>query len=84
MSKQVCLVMFSRRFVMQRNTIYLYPGFLTKGQRGRILWHPQKPSYNENKKDWEEIKAIDVTNCIYDPWPYTGGDRDCIMEVSKI
>ena len=63
------------------SSIFLYPGFVTKGQKGRILWHPGLPSCDARENDWETNKAVDITNCIHDPWPFVAGGKSCCMEV---
>jgi len=68
---------------MQEGTIILYPGFLTKGKGGRILWHPVMPKFDELSDDWHDHRTVDVTNCVFDPWPYTSGGENCIMEILK-
>jgi hypothetical protein len=68
---------------MRESIVNLYPGFLTKGSKGKILWHSRMPSFDQNKNDWPKDEAVDVTACVFDPWPYTAGGQDCILEVSK-
>lgn len=68
---------------MRESVITLYPGYLTKGKKGKIYWHSRLPSFDYETEDWPNQKATDVTNCIFDPWPYTAGGPDCILEVSK-
>jgi len=41
------------------------------------------PSFDQNKNDWPKDEAVDVTACVFDPWPYTAGGQECILEVSK-
>jgi hypothetical protein len=66
---------------MRSETIFLYPGYLTKGLKGKMLWHPSYPKFDNRLNDWVETGATDVSNCIFDPWPSEAGNNDCIMEV---
>jgi hypothetical protein len=63
---------------MLKNSIFLYSGYLTKSQ-GQICWHPKLPSFNETSSQFDE--GICITNCIHDPFPYTQGGKDSILEV---
>lgn len=67
----------------KKNSIQLYPGFLTKGLKGRLIWHSVSPFFNEKNNDWVAAKSLfsDVTNCINDPWPDTEGGKECCMRV---
>lgn len=69
---------------MQEGTIYLYPGYLTKGNKGQILWHPVLPEFDESEGDWKHIRTVDVTNCVFDPWPFTSGGPNCVLEIQKV
>ena len=60
--------------------ISLYPGFITKNN-GQIFWHSQKPVFDEDNKQWINLKAVDITNCINDPWPAESGGEKLILEV---
>jgi hypothetical protein len=62
-----------------RNTIYLYPGYLTKGLLGRMLWHPTQPVFDQQFNDWSNTRAVDVSSCIQDPWPDCAGGPECIL-----
>lgn len=62
------------------STIFLYPGYITK-TNGKILWHSQKPVFDEENEQWINLKAVDVTNCIHDPWPAETGGEKLILEV---
>jgi hypothetical protein len=66
---------------MQARTIWLYPGYLTKGLKGKILWHPKMPEFEANSNDWSS--GIDITGCIHDPWPFGEGGKKFIMEIVK-
>ena len=67
---------------MQKTTIFLYPGFITKGQKGKLLWHPKMPEYDMKQNDWDYIKSVEITNCIHDPWPFMEGGKDCMIEIT--
>ncbi len=66
----------------KNSSICLYPGYLTK-VNGKILWHPQKPTFNLIIDDWEKDKSVDVTGCIFDPWPFTQGNQDLLLEIKN-
>jgi hypothetical protein len=68
--------------VMKPSTISPHPGFVTKGQKGKLLWHPKMPEFDMKQNDWDATKSIEVTNCIHDPWPFVAGGKDCMMEIS--
>lgn len=61
--------------------IYLYEGYLAK-QEGVLLWCPQSPLWSSEKEKFEfKIDVVNVTSAIHDPWPFTSGDKNCIMMV---
>lgn len=66
---------------MKLRSIFLYPGFITKGQKGKLFWHPKMPSFDMKFNDWPVEKAIEITSCIHDPWPFVEGGKDCMMEI---
>jgi len=66
---------------MKSRTVFLYPGYLTKGLKGRIVWHPKMPQFDPKQNDWILEKAIEITSCIHDPWPFIEGGKDCMMEI---
>lgn len=69
---------------MNSNTICLYPGYLTKGMHGKLVWHPRLPRFNNVLNDWsEEDTSVNVSPCIQDPWPDYFGGRDCIMQITN-
>ena len=68
---------------MKPSPIFLYPGFVTKGQKGKLLWHPVLPAFDAKENDWVSTRAIEVTNCIHDPWPFIAGGKDCCTEISS-
>jgi hypothetical protein len=68
---------------MQSRTIWLYPGYLTKGLKGKILWHPKVPEFEADQNDWSANGSIEVTGCIHDPWPFVEGGKEFIMEIIK-
>lgn len=68
---------------MEKQTIFIYPGFVTKGLKGRILWHPSRPGFDEEKGDWPARASADITECVNDPWPSTDGGPGCILEVGS-
>lgn len=59
---------------MLKNSIFLYSGYLTKYE-GKICWHPQLPDFDKFND------GICITSCIHDPFPYTQGGKECILEV---
>jgi len=69
---------------MQEITIWLYPGFLTKGLKGKLLWHGKEPIFDEKNNDWTAKQAVDVTNCINDPWPFIEGGRECCLTIKAV
>ena len=68
---------------MEKRAVFIYPGFLTKGLKGRILWHPARPYYNTDKSDWSDKSATDLTSCVHDPWPSVEGGEGCVMETGS-
>ena len=58
---------------MKQITVFLYPGFITKGLKGRLFWHPTMPEFDNKDNDWQIAKSIEITNCIHDPWPFIAG-----------
>lgn len=68
---------------MEKRTIWMYPGYLTKGLKGKLLWHPKTPTYNEQERDWITTGSIDITGCIHDPWPFGEGGKEFVLEVTK-
>lgn len=66
---------------MKSKSIFLYPGHITKGLKGRLFWHPRMPMFDKGENDWVVLGAIEVTSCIHDPWPYMEGGKECVMEV---
>lgn len=58
----------------------LYPGYLTK-ENGRIYWTEQAPVRQNNK--WVKTNSVDVTNCIFDPFPYTSGDQNSVLCIDQ-
>lgn len=64
------------------SAISFYPGYMTK-MNGKIWWHPQKPVFNEEENDWYKSGAIEVTGCTFDPWPFTSGSKDLILEIKN-
>lgn len=70
---------------MRKIAISIYPGYITKGLKGRLIWHPKLPSFSDRESDWESVKpSVDLSDCISDPWPYSGGGPDCIIEVKAV
>lgn len=65
-----------------KSTIFLYPGYVTKGQKGRIFWHPAMPDFDPKQNDWDQKKAVELTNCIHDPWPSVEGGKECMIEIT--
>lgn len=74
------LIVYESDLNKNSSSISLYPGYLTK-LNGKILWHPQKPIFDEFNNDWNRNKSVDVTGCIFDPWPFTQGDQDLLLEI---
>ena len=68
---------------MKQITVFLYPGFITKGLKGRLFWHPTMPEFDNKDNDWQIAKSIEITNCIHDPWPFIAGGKDCLMEIAS-
>jgi hypothetical protein len=66
---------------MRRKIIFLYPGHITKGLNGRILWHPRLPEFDLKQNDWPSTGSVEITSCIHDPWPFGEGGKEFIMEV---
>lgn len=66
---------------MEKRTIWLYPGYLTKGLKGRLLWHSKPPEFSDN--DWISTGAVDISGCIHDPWPFGAGGKEFVLEVTK-
>lgn len=58
----------------------LYPGYLTK-ENGRVYWTEQAPVRQNNK--WIKTNGVDVTDCIFDPFPYTSGDQNSILCIDQ-
>jgi len=69
-------------YLSKNSSVCLYPGYLTK-LNGQILWHPQKPGFNDINSDWNKDKSVDVTGCIFDPWPFTQGNKDLLIEITN-
>ena len=63
---------------MLKNSIFLYSGFLSKA-KGNICWHAKLPFFDNNSQQFND--GICITNCIHDPFPYTQGGQDCVLEV---
>jgi len=64
-------------------SIFLYQGFLTKGLKGRIVWHPKEPVFDRESNDWRKCDSCaDVTVCVNDPWPDTEGGPSCRTEIA--
>lgn len=65
---------------MQKITVSLYPGFLTKSQ-GKIVWHAILPKFDQSNDEWLGVNSIEITSCIHDPWPHTSGGKNCVVEL---
>jgi hypothetical protein len=63
------------------DAVFIYPGFLTKGLKGTIRWHPDMPSFDRQRSDWDDRGCVDLTRCVNDPWPDSEGGALCFMEV---
>jgi len=81
-SNEVNKIIYETSIDKNKSIVFLYPGFITK-MNGRIFWHSQKPLFLEEHKDWDYSKAVNVTGCIYDPWPFTNGDSNLVLEISN-
>jgi hypothetical protein len=66
---------------MKTRTVFLYPGYITKGLKGRMFWHPKMPEHDMELNDWKTDKAVEISSCIHDPWPFIEGGKDCLMEI---
>ncbi len=62
-----------------QSSVFLYPGYLVK-EAGRLFWYPEKPEFSNR---WDRANSIEVTSCIFDPWPYTEGGEKFIMKVEQ-
>jgi hypothetical protein len=70
--------------ILQKTSIFLYPGYLTKGLKGKILWHPKYPIFDLKNNDWDAKESVGVTDCIHDPWPYVEGGIKCIISIESV
>jgi len=66
---------------MKAMAVFLYPGFVTKGLKGILLWHPKRPEFNTQENDWKTDNSVNITDCINDPFPYSDGGQSCVIEV---
>jgi hypothetical protein len=66
---------------MKPTTIFLYPGYITKGLKGRLVWHPKMPDFDPKMNDWIADKSVEITSCINDPWPFIEGGKECMIEI---
>jgi|688.fasta_scaffold25606_14 hypothetical protein len=65
-------------YVNKTSEVSLYPGYLIK-EKGRIFWCSKRPILNDG--GWAKINPIEVTDCVFDPFPYTSGDEKSLLEI---
>jgi hypothetical protein len=68
-----------KKYLENKSDIYLYPGYVIK-ENGKLFWCAREPVYN-NK--WEKDNFVEVTNCIYDPFPYSSGSKETIIKINN-
>lgn len=67
-------------YLQQTTDISLYPGYLLK-ENGRLFWCSNKPVLNDG--GWTKINPVEVTGCVFDPFPYTSGDEKSLIEIKN-
>jgi hypothetical protein len=65
-------------YVHKTSEVSIYPGYLVK-EKGRLFWCSKKPVLNDG--GWAKINPIEVTDCVFDPFPYTSGDEKSLLEI---
>lgn len=66
---------------IKTSSFCLYPGYLTK-ENGRIYWTETSPVRQNDK--WIKTNSVDVTNCIFDPFPYSQGDENTTIKINSV
>lgn len=66
---------------VKTSSFCLYPGYLTK-ENGRIYWTEQAPVRQNDK--WIKTNSVDVTDCIFDPFPYSQGDENTTIKINSV
>lgn len=86
-SAVICLEIYRIRMVSfnyiytknVQSSVSLYPGYLVKDS-GRLYWFSEKPEFIGH---WDKKNSVEVTSCIFDPWPYGEGGEKFITKVEQ-
>lgn len=62
--------------------IPLYQGHVAKS-KGRIVWFPSEPKFDEAKQMWIGRDGVEITSCIADPWPSDEGGHYAHTQVGQ-
>lgn len=69
-----------KKYLENKTDVYLYPGYVLK-ENGKLFWCAKEPIYKNEK--WEKSNFVEVTNCIYDPFPYSSGNKETIIRINS-